>query len=174
MKVDAVPGHHDHYRVTPTKTRHATRSSAPSCAASGHAFMRQTAHVVDARGTSTSGCRSMTAARPPPAAAAAAAPPRPTASSSSPTATPHTGATACGACHTLADAGTTGQTGPDLDKVLKGKDAAFIKRVDRRPRQGDRATGFRPDIMPPNYGADAVSPQELDALVKYLRQVTSK
>ena len=31
--------------------------------------------------------------------------------------------TACGACHTLADAGTSGSTGPDLDTGLKGRDA---------------------------------------------------
>jgi len=29
----------------------------------------------------------------------------------------------CGACHTLADAGSNGQTGPNLDDGLKGKDA---------------------------------------------------
>ena len=35
---------------------------------------------------------------------------------------------ACGSCHTLADAGATGTIGPNLDKVLKGKDAAFIQQ----------------------------------------------
>ena len=47
--------------------------------------------------------------------------------------------------------------GPDLDKVLKGKDAAFIKRVDRRPRQATIAQGFHASIMPPNFGEYAVA-----------------
>ena len=34
---------------------------------------------------------------------------------------------ACGGCHTLAAAGSTGTTGPDLDGALKGKSTAFIK-----------------------------------------------
>ena len=45
MKIDAVPGITTHYRITPNNARAPTRSSAPSSAASGHAFMRQTAHV---------------------------------------------------------------------------------------------------------------------------------
>ena len=61
------------------------------------------------------------------------------------------GATACGACHTLADAGTTGSVGPDLDKVLKGKDAAFIKESIVDP-DTEIAPGFQAGIMPPNYG----------------------
>ena len=62
-----------------------------------------------------------------------------------------TGATACGTCHTLADAGATGQVGPDLDKVLKGKDAAFIKESILDP-DTEIAPGFQPGIMPPNFG----------------------
>ena len=34
----------------------------------------------------------------------------------------------CGSCHILADAGTQGQVGPDLDKVLSGVDADFIRQ----------------------------------------------
>jgi cytochrome c2 len=52
---------------------------------------------------------------------------------------PSTGATACATCHTLADAGAQGQVGPDLDKVLKGKDAAFIKESILDPNKVDRA-----------------------------------
>ena len=36
-------------------------------------------------------------------------------------------AAGCGGCHALADAGTTGGTGPDLDEVLADKDEAFIE-----------------------------------------------
>jgi cytochrome c oxidase subunit 2 len=81
-------------------------------------------------------------------------------------------ATACGSCHTLADAGTSGQTGPDLDKVLKGKDAAFIEKSITAP-DAEIAAGFQAGIMPGNY-ADTLSPEELKALVKYLGEVAGK
>ena len=45
MKIDAVPGHHDDYRVTPTKLGTYPVVCAELCGL-GHAFMRQTAHVV--------------------------------------------------------------------------------------------------------------------------------
>ena len=68
-------------------------------------------------------------------------------------------ATACGACHKLADAATTGETGPDLDKVLKGKAAAFIEESIVMPDK-EIAAGFQAGIMPKNYG-DTLSPEEL-------------
>ena len=83
-----------------------------------------------------------------------------------------TGATACAACHTLADAGAKGQVGPDLDKVLKGKDAAFIKESILQPDK-EIAPGFQPGIMPANFG-DTLSAEQVDALVKYLSEVTNK
>jgi cytochrome c oxidase subunit 2 len=83
-----------------------------------------------------------------------------------------TGATACATCHTLADAGAKGQVGPDLDKVLKGKDAAFIKESILNPDK-EIAPGYPPHVMPPNFG-DTLSAEQVDALVKYLSQVTNK
>jgi cytochrome c oxidase subunit II len=83
-----------------------------------------------------------------------------------------TGATACATCHTLADAGAKGQVGPDLDKVLKGKDAAFIKESILTPDK-EIAPGFQPGVMPPNFG-DTLSAEQVDALVKYLSTVTNK
>ena len=38
------------------------------------------------------------------------------------------GLAACASCHTLADASANGTIGPDLDKFLKGKNAAFIQK----------------------------------------------
>ena len=81
-------------------------------------------------------------------------------------------ATACGSCHTLSDAGTQGQTGPDLDETLPGKDAAFIEQSIADP-DAKVATGFQLGIMPKNYG-DTLSDEELDALVKYLGEVAGK
>jgi cytochrome c oxidase subunit 2 len=78
--------------------------------------------------------------------------------------------TACGACHTLADAGTSASTGPDLDEALKGKDAAFIKESIVDP-DAEVTQGYNKGIMPPNFG-QTLSPEELDALVSYLQKAT--
>ena len=77
---------------------------------------------------------------------------------------------ACGSCHTLADAGTNGTTGPDLDQALKGKDPAFIKESIVNP-DAEVAKGFGKGIMPPNYES-TLSSAEVDALVKYLSDAT--
>jgi cytochrome c oxidase subunit 2 len=76
----------------------------------------------------------------------------------------------CGGCHELADAGTSGGTGPNLDENLAGKDEAFIETsiVDPSARI---AEGFSDGIMPPNF-RDTLQPAELEALVKYLAEVT--
>ena len=73
---------------------------------------------------------------------------------------------ACGSCHTLADAGTDATIGPDLDKVLKGKDAAFIQESIDDPG-AEVAKGFQDGIMPTNY-ADTLQPEEIKALTDYL------
>jgi mono/diheme cytochrome c family protein len=83
-----------------------------------------------------------------------------------------TGATACGACHTLSEAGTSGTTGPNLDQVLKGKNAAFIRQSILQPN-AVIAKGYPKGIMPPNYGS-TLKPAEVDALVKYLTDVATK
>jgi mono/diheme cytochrome c family protein len=77
---------------------------------------------------------------------------------------------ACGSCHTLADAGTNGTTGPNLDQVLKGKSAAFIKQSIEQP-DAQIAKGYTAGIMPKTY-AQSLKPAQVDALVKYLQEVT--
>ena len=72
----------------------------------------------------------------------------------------------CAGCHTLADAGSTATTGPDLDAALKGEDAEFIKTSIVDPN-AVIAEGYPPDVMPQNYEAE-LSPEELDAVVQYL------
>ena len=76
----------------------------------------------------------------------------------------------CGNCHTLADAGTTAQTGPDLDEVLADKDEAFIRESIVNP-DAEIASGFQAGIMPPNF-EQTLPPAQLDALVQYLSEVT--
>lgn len=77
----------------------------------------------------------------------------------------------CGGCHTLAAAGSTGTTGPDLDGALKGKSEEFINESIVDPG-ADVAQGFPPNVMPTNYGDD-IPPEDLDALVQYLAVSTS-
>ena len=173
MKIDAVPGITTHYRVTP-KNPAAIGDHAIVCAelcGLGHAFMRQTAHIL-APAEFDKWVQKMTAR---PAAgggggggggAAVNAKQLFTSGNAA------TGATACATCHTLADAGAKGQVGPDLDKFLKGKDAAFIKESILTPDKVI-APGYQPGIMPPNFG-DTLSAEQVDALVKYLSQVTNK
>ena len=67
-------------------------------------------------------------------------------------------ATACGACHTLSDAGTSGAAGPNLDDVLQGVDAR--RRSPRRSSIPNKeiAAGFTEGIMPANYGETLTKP----------------
>jgi cytochrome c oxidase subunit 2 len=172
MKIDAVPGITTHYRVTP-KNPAAIGDHAIVCAelcGLGHAFMRQTAHIL-APAAFDKWVQKMTT-RPAAAAGGGGGGAAVNAKALFASGDADTGAKACATCHTLADAGAKGQVGPDLDKVLKGKDAAFIKESILQPDK-EIAPGFPPGVMPSNFG-DTLSAQQVDALVKYLSEVTNK
>jgi mono/diheme cytochrome c family protein len=77
----------------------------------------------------------------------------------------------CGSCHTLAEANATGQVGPNLDDVLKGKDAAFVHESIVDPN-AEIASGFSAGIMPETY-ASSLSDQQIADLVAFLVQSTS-
>lgn len=72
----------------------------------------------------------------------------------------------CGICHTLAAAGTTATTGPDLDDVLAGKDADYIRKQTIDPNS-EIAPGFSAGIMPQDFGT-TLSDQGLQGLIDYL------
>lgn len=74
----------------------------------------------------------------------------------------------CGGCHTFKAAGANGKIGPNLDDVLKGKDAEFVKTSITDPN-AEIASGFQPNIMPQNYGSQLTSEQIAD-LVAFLTQ----
>ena len=76
----------------------------------------------------------------------------------------------CASCHTLQEANATGTVGPNLDEVLKGKDAAFIHESIVNP-DAEIATGFSAGIMPAVYG-DQLNDQQLADLVAFLGQAT--
>jgi cytochrome c oxidase subunit 2 len=78
----------------------------------------------------------------------------------------------CGSCHALADAGTTGAIGPNLDESLQGKDAEYVLQSIVEP-DAVIAPGFQAGVMPPNYG-ELFSQPQLDGLVDYLLTATGK
>jgi cytochrome c oxidase subunit II len=162
MKIDAVPGIETKYRVTPSRLGTYPVVCAELCGL-GHAVMRAQTHVVTPAEFNT-----WLAEQKAPAAATAGGE-----VDAKQLFTDGNGtATACGACHTLADAGTQSQTGPDLDKTLVGKDAKFVEQSITAP-DAEIASGFQPGIMPKNY-SDTLSQEELQALVKYLGEVAGK
>ena len=73
----------------------------------------------------------------------------------------------CAGCHTYAPAGAKGTTGPDLGKVLKGKDAEFIKTSITDPNAAI-AKGYPPNVMPQTYG-QSLSSTQLNDLVAFLQ-----
>jgi mono/diheme cytochrome c family protein len=79
-------------------------------------------------------------------------------------------ATNCGGCHTLAQAGTTGNVGPNLDDALKSMSAAQISQSISDPN-AQITPGFQPNVMPQNFG-QTLTPQQLQQLVAYLQTAT--
>jgi cytochrome c oxidase subunit II len=173
MKIDAVPGITTSYRVTPKSNAIGTHDivCAELCGL-GHAYMRQTAHVMSAADFRTWVRRNTAPQAAGGGGGGAAGGGAPNARQLFASGSSTTGATACGACHTLSEAGTSGTTGPNLDQALKGKDAAFIRQSILEP-DAEIAQGFSKGIMPPNYG-NTLKPAEVDALVKYLTDVATK
>ncbi len=163
MKIDAVRGINTDLRVTPKELGDFPVVCAELCGI-GHSAMRQSAHVLkpqdfekwvsDRQAAAQGGGAAQ------PAGGGAAAPDGKALFTSN----------GCGACHKLADAGTAGGVGPDLDQGLKGKDEAFIKQSIVDPN-AEITAGFQPDVMPQNFG-QTLGPDEVDALVKYLAEVT--
>jgi len=78
------------------------------------------------------------------------------------------GAQGCNSCHTFAAAGSSGTVGPDLDKALQGKDAAFVRESIVDPNK-EIASGYQPNIMPGTFG-QTLTPKQIDDLVAFLTQ----
>jgi cytochrome c oxidase subunit II len=166
MKIDAVPGIDTHVRVTTTARRGEFPVVCAELCGLGHSTMRQSAHVVsrddfDAKleelaqgpqagggggggGGETDGKTLFTESAQP---------------------------TACASCHTLADAGATGTTGPNLDEVVPDLSDADLKASIEDP-DAKITPGFQPGLMP-RYG-DSLSAEQVDALVKYLKEVAGQ
>jgi mono/diheme cytochrome c family protein len=80
-------------------------------------------------------------------------------------------ASGCNACHTLKEANATGTVGPNLDEVLKGKDAAFIHESIVDPDK-EIAPGYSKGVMPPSFGS-SLSKKQIDDLVALLSQAAN-
>jgi cytochrome c oxidase subunit II len=88
-----------------------------------------------------------------------------------------TGAAGCGGCHTLAAAGTSGTTGPNLGTAIvpDAKKAGmalkpFIMESIVKPN-AYVASGFQPNVMPQSFSQTLTSTQ-VQALVNFLSSVT--
>jgi cytochrome c oxidase subunit 2 len=168
QKIDAVPGITTSFRITTRKAGVFPVICAELCGL-GHSVMRQSAHVVapaefdkwlaDKRAQGQSGGGGGGGG----AGGAPAADGKKLFTSVEPK---------CASCHTLSDAGATATIGPDLDKVLKGKDAAFVQKSITDP-SAFVEKGFQDGIMPPNYG-QTLKPEEIKALTDYLVKVATK
>jgi cytochrome c oxidase subunit 2 len=170
MKIDAVPGITTHYRITPVKT--GKEKTYPVVCAElcglGHAFMRQTAHVMpQARFDAWFAKQSAGGG-----AAAGGGAPAGGGANNLAAGKQVFASNGCAACHTLADAGASGAVGPNLDTFLKTQNAAFIKQSIVDPN-AVIAKGFQKGIMPTTFGTQ-IKASDLDALVKYLYTVTHK
>ena len=163
MKIDTVPGITTHYRVTPNRLGKYEVVCAELCGL-GHAFMRSNVFVLSQPAFDAWLKKLATPPKPPG--------PGGTVDAKALFQKGNGTSQACGSCHTLADAGTTGQIGPDLDKALANVDAAAIKTMITTPND-TIYPGYPKDVMPSDFGT-VLSPEELDALVNYLDKATSK
>lgn len=173
LKSDAVPGITTKWRATPTKIGNHDVVCAELCGA-GHAAMRATAHVVSQAdfdkwlAKAGGGPATVGGGGGPQTGEAGAA------------GTPGGDgkqvftANGCGGCHQLADAGSSGTTGPSLDKLAaSARENGGGKPLEAYVRESivtpDKVVveGFPPGTMPQNFGKD-LTPQQLDALVAYL------
>jgi cytochrome c oxidase subunit 2 len=154
MKKDAVPGVETNVIITPTKVGTFTVVCTELCGL-GHAAMRARAVVMTQDGFDAWIQEQKQAA-----AAAGSAQGKTLFTQQ------------CGTCHTLADAGTTQEVGPDLDKVLAGKSADFIRESIVNPN-AEIAPGYQPGVMPEDF-EQKLTAQQLDSLVEYLLDTAGK
>jgi len=77
----------------------------------------------------------------------------------------------CAGCHTMAAAGSTATIGPNLDEAVPKLSAADVKQSIEQP-DAKITEGYQPGIMP-QFG-ETLSAAQVDALVKYLKEVAGK
>jgi cytochrome c oxidase subunit 2 len=200
QKIDAVPGITTTLRVTPTRIGNYPAECTELCGA-GHSLMRAAVHVVTPAAYQ-SWLRSQPASTPPPLGAPppnanqpgipgaassqggqSTSPSTTTPPSSGAATTPaagkavFTGSAGCSGCHTLAAAGATGTTGPNLGTAVvpDSKKAGlpvkqFIFQSITKPN-AFISSGFQPNIMPQTF-SQSLSSTQIQALVDFIASVT--
>jgi cytochrome c oxidase subunit 2 len=167
LKSDAVPGLTTHIRLTPNRVGLYEVVCAELCGI-GHSTMRQFVRVVPRRQFASWISRQKKAAgggggAQPGGGAKPGGGGKP--GGGAPSGQTLFTSNGCSGCHTLQAAGATGKVGPDLDKISKAN-AAYIKQSIETPN-AVIVKGFKPNIMPQDF-AKRLSPEEINALVKYL------
>jgi cytochrome c oxidase subunit II len=164
MKIDAVPGVDTHLRVTTTNRIGEFPVVCAELCGLGHSTMRQSAHVMS-RADFDKKIGELTK---PKGSAGGGGGGGGGEADGKTLFTDAAEPAACGSCHTLSDAGTTGTTGPNFDEVLPDLSEAEIRESIEDP-DAKVTEGFQPGIMP-RYG-ESLSKEQIDALVKYLTEV---
>ena len=77
----------------------------------------------------------------------------------------------CGTCHVLAAAGSTGETGPNLNEFLAPDDTTEAVEEMIVAPNAELAEGYPSNVMPSNY-SQALSKTELRQLAEYLVATT--
>jgi cytochrome c oxidase subunit 2 len=173
LKSDAVPGITTKWRATPTKIGRHDIVCAELCGA-GHSAMRASARVVSQ--TDFDKWLAKAGGGPAPTGGGGG-------SQTGEEGAAGTGggdgkevytANGCGGCHQLADAGSSGTTGPNLEQLASsarenggGKSLEEYVRESIENPNAVVVEGFPEGTMPQNYGRD-LTPEQLDALVAYL------
>jgi cytochrome c oxidase subunit 2 len=164
MKIDAVPGIDTHLRVTTKDVRGEFPVVCAELCGLGHSTMRQSAYVMS-KDDFDKKLQELQQSGGAPAGGGGGGG---GAADGKTLFTESAEPTACKSCHTLADAGANGTTGPNLDEMVPKLSAAFIKQSIQDP-DAKITEGFQPGIMP-RYG-ESLSKEQIDALVKYLTEV---
>jgi cytochrome c oxidase subunit 2 len=168
VKIDAVPGIDTHLRVT---TKGAPGAYPVVCAelcGLGHSTMRQTAHVVSKADFDAQLKKLASGAAP---AGGGGGGGGGATTDAKALFTSDARPTPCKSCHTLADAGATGTVGPNLDEVVPKLTEADIRSSIETPN-AKITPGYQANIMP-DFG-QSLSKEQIDALVKYLKEVAGK
>jgi cytochrome c oxidase subunit 2 len=164
LKEDAVPGQTDHVRFTPDRVGNYEVVCAELCGW-GHATMRVRAQVMAPQAFQAWVRKQLNPSAGGGAAAGGGGGNQ--AAGAAQGKAIFTGEGGCGACHTLSDAGTSGQVGPKLDGIA-AQGAAFLKQSIEDPN-AKITKGFPKDVMPQDFKT-RLGPAKIDALVKYLLQ----
>lgn len=162
LKSDAVPGITTRLRLTPDKVGNFQVVCAELCGI-GHATMRNRVRVLPKRGFEAWLAQRRGGGR----------------AGGAPSGKELFTANGCDSCHTLADAGATGNVGPKLDDLAKAA-AKFGKQRRQSPEEYVRESiadprafavpGYPKNVMPTTFGKD-LSKEQIDALVDYLLRV---